>query len=136
MKKFIIALFFFIISSSIYAATVPQNVSLKINFNYHKQQAAENANNYQIENNLKLDTSNHRWNSVENSKKNKSNIILLSRITDATTSNITLEFLVLDTTKSPAVISQPKIIAVYGQKNEIVILNDKDILGLTVFPTA
>lgn len=123
-KAFLAALL--CLSSTCFAA---EQVAINVNFQYQHQIIKTRAT-------LNLQPS--TWVAIQNdtsSENNNDNILLLGKIADADMEGVTLDFLVIDKHKNPAIVSQPKIIAHYQQPAQISLKGTEGQLILSVTPT-
>lgn len=120
-------------------ANLPENLSVKIDFNYSHVDNNKITDQYNIKNNIQMTTNNHQWILIPNPQANetKDKYVLLSQIENANSDEITLHFLILDmNNKEPIVVSKPKLIIRYGQPAQIALENGKEKIKLNILAKA
>lgn len=136
---FFIATFAAPIMAATTPANLPENLSLKVDFNYTHQQDNKMTDTFIIKNYLHISTTNHKWTVVPDTEANtdKDRYILLTQVESANSDEITLNFLILDmNSKEPLIVSKPRIIVHYDQPAQIALENGNEKIKLTILAKA
>jgi hypothetical protein len=135
MKKLLaVALMFLVIPVFAADSKVAETVGLKVNFSMKTQDEQGKLEQYSIKNNLEIAADNHEWTLIQNDKagRNPPHHLLLARIVAADTEKVRVNFLIVDTSNTPHVVSRPELIVNYGQKGELVLKDSNPTIQLIV----
>jgi hypothetical protein len=141
MKKLALVILFAVFTSSVFALTAveqPKNLSVKIDFNYVKDDLKGHIDQYLIKNKMTMDTSSNQWSIVQNreSSTHPNRFVLLSKVAEATAQAVTMNFLILDMANKANVVSEPKLVMKYGEKAEIAFKEGDQRIQLSVVAKA
>ena len=130
MKKIALLFASLLTFTSTFAAN--QNLSIKINL----ERAFSHAPSQSIANSMQTTADNHDWTIVQDANGSNHNTLLLSKIVGANDKQATMQFMVIDLSKQPRVISNPKLIVSFNQPANMTIANKHDKLTLSVLAHA
>lgn len=140
MKRIVSLVILTLLSLPVIAATetVPDSLSMKINFVYTMTNLKGKSNQYIIANDLDMSTSNHDWTIVQNDEERDtpSRLILLGRVNTASATQATINFIVIDTENNAQVISKPEVVVHYGEAAKIAFKNNKSEMSLSIMADA
>lgn len=141
MRKVILASILSLLTTVSFASVAdfapPKNLSVKVDFNFEQENKNGRTRSYLINDTFETAANNREWKTIQNKNADKNDgVILLSKVEKASSREVALKFLVVNTAGKPEIISEPEIIVMYGQKGEVAIGESNRKLQLTVVAKA
>lgn len=136
MKK-IVSILLLSCLATIAFAVAPKHVSVNVDLTYQQKDQTGTLAQYLVTNTLKIAANNHLWTTIHDKPNdNADQLVLLSKIENADAKQLTLKFIVLDTSAKPVIISVPQMVVRYGQKGQITLDAKTHKLQLDVLAVA
>lgn len=101
-------------------------ITVKVKFDYLQGEK----NKYTIEKEVNITEDNHNWVVIPASSKNAGNVMLLGKVENSDSDQVTMNFLVLTAGKKPEVLFGPQLVMSYAQEAKISVQKDKNSMEL------